>query len=278
MTKTLSRTLAIALLMGAAAPALALTTSVGTTVVGQARVGGLGAQVNANASASTTVSGGSGSAVDKAKARAAQELDRRITSLNAFLTRINSMQKVDANFKATLSAEIQSQITDLTNLKATIAGDTNIATLKPEIQSITKSYRIYALVLPQAAIGAAADRVQTLAGMFTTLGGKLASRIASSTGDTSAAVAAMADFNAKVADAQVQATAAVSHLSNLKPDNGDKTIQATNKTELTKARADIRVAMQDFVAARKDADTIVKALGGVSASANASASAGTTTQ
>lgn len=260
MTKTLSRTLALALMLSIAAPAFAQTS---VQVTGSAAAGAGSATAGAHASA-----GVSTDKVTQAKARADQEIDRRIAGLNAFLTRIQAMQKVDATFKATLSTTIQGQIADLTNLKATIDADTNTSTLKVEVQSIAKSYRIYMLVMPQAALGAAADRAQTLVTMFTTLGAKLQARIASSTTDTSAAVTAMADFNAKVADGQVQATAAVGHIAGLTPDNGDKTVMQSNLTALKQARADIKVATQDFVAARKDAQTIMQALGASSASAS----------
>jgi len=263
---TLSKTLISGVTTAAlvASPLVAFAqTNVGGSVNANVNAG---AQVNVSAHASTT---GQSDAVTKAKERADQEIDRRIANLNQFLSRVNAMQRVDATFKATLATEVQGQITDLTNLKTTIDADTNTATLKPEIQSITKSYRIYALVLPQAAIGAAADRTQTLVAMFQTLGAKLQSRIASSTSDTSQAMTAMTDFNAKVADAQVQATAAINHIANLKPDNGDKATMQSNKDQLSKARADIKVAMQDFADARKDAATIMSSLNG-SAAVNAS--------
>lgn len=257
MTNFFSRTVALAL-VSLTLPLLAQ--AAGATVVGSARVGGLGANVGIQAS--TTVSARGSDAASNAKARADQEIDRRITGLNALVTRIDAMQKIDATFKASLAATVQAQITDLTNLKATIDADSSASTLKVEVQSITKSYRIYALVMPQATIGAAADRTQTLVGMFTTLGQKLQTRIASSTNASTVAVSAMADFNAKVADAQVQATAAVSHIAGLQPDNGNKTVMQNNQTALKQARADIRVAQQDFVAARKDAQTLIEALGG----------------
>jgi hypothetical protein len=243
------------------APALAFA-QVGASVNASVTTGDAGASVRGTVSAD---------AITNAKARADQEIDRRTTSLQALLARINAMARVDASFKATLATTIQNQITALANLKATIDADSTLSTLKVEVQSITKSYRIYALVMPQASISAAADRVQTIAGLMTTLSGKLSARIASSTTVDAAASAALTDANAKIADAQVQATAAIGHISGLQPDNGDKTTMAANLAALKLARADIRVAQQDFVAARKDFTTILNSLH-VSASATSSAS------
>lgn len=268
MTTILLRAAAVAVLLGLATPALALSTNANVTITTSAQVGGIGAAGGASTSVQAQ-----GRSLSNAKARADQEIDRRIGNLNNLISRISAMQKVDATFKANLSAQVQTQIRDLTNLKASIDADQETSTLKVEVQSIGKSYRIYALVMPQATLGAAAERSETLVGMFTTLGTKLEARLASST-DT-AAVAALADFNAKVADAQVQATAVISHIANLQPDNGNKTVMQSNTDALKRARADIRVATQDFVAARHDAQTIMMSLG---ASASAAATASTTAQ
>jgi len=260
MTKTLIKIFLAAALAAAAAPALAQTSvDVSATV----RTG-----------AGTGVSAGvQGSVRETAKARADQEIDRRVTSLNNFLARVNAMTKIDASFKASLTSTIQGQINDLTSLKATIDADEGTTTLRMEVQSITKAYRIYALVLPQAAIGAAADRVQTMVGMFQTLGSKLQARLSAASSTGAAAASAMTDFNAKVADAQVQATAAITHISGLQPDNGDKAVMKSNTDALKKARADIKVAMEDFADARKDAATVMSAL-----RIGASAGAGATLQ
>jgi len=217
------------------------------------------ASVNASSTAphSATLS----AALTTAKSRADQEITRRITAMNALLTRVNAMTRVDASFKTTLAANIQIQITALTALQATIDSDTTASTLKVEIQSITKSYRIFALVLPQANIGAAADRVQTVSGLMLTLSSKLSSRLASSTTtDNASSSAALADANAKIADAQLQATASIGHIAGLQPDNGNKTTMAANTAALKLARADIKVAQQDLAAARKDFASVMGAL------------------
>lgn len=250
--------LAAAALGAMLAPAFALAQSTANV--------GASADVNVSTSANT---GGLSAALTNAKSRADQEITRRITAMNAQLARVNAMTRVDATFKASLATDIQTQITALTNLQSTIDSDTTGSTLKVEIQSITKSYRVFALILPQGAISAAADRVQTIAGLMTTLSNKLSARLASSTGDTSASAAALADANAKIADAQLQATASIGHISALQPDNGDKTVMASNTAALKLGRADIKVAQQDLIAARKDFGTVMSSLG-VSASAQAS--------
>lgn len=204
--------------------------------------------------------------------RADREISRRITNLNSLATRIGAMKKLSSSEIISLTSSIQNEVSILTTLKTKIDGDTDLATLLTDVQSITKSYRIYMLVIPQSRIMAAADRVLTIVDNLNTLGGKLQTRItaAQSAGkDVSALQTALADFTAKVADAGTQAQAAVGEVTGLVPDNGDQTKMQANNAALKDARLKIQAAQQDFVAARKDAGTIAKglrALGGGSAS------------
>ena len=64
----------------------------------------------------------------------------------------------------------------------------------------------------------------------------------------------------QIADANTQAQAAVNKVVALIPDQGDKTKQAENNAALKKARLNIQIAKKDLAAARKDADTVLKAL------------------
>ena len=79
------------------------------------------------------------------------------------------MQKSLPILKQALSANITTQITGLATLKAKIDADTDGTTLKTDMQSITDAYRVFALVLPQGRIAAAADREVTLVSMMSTL-------------------------------------------------------------------------------------------------------------
>lgn len=195
--------------------------------------------------------------------KADQEIQRRIDGLNKLLSRIQGMQKITDADKTVLTNNVQGQITDMTNLKSKIDADTDLQTLISDVKSITKSYRIYALVIPQGAIIAAADRVKNIADIMSTLGGKLQTRIASAQSagrDVAALQSALSDFNAKIADAQAQAQAALSEIAGLAPDQGNQSVMQSNKAALQDAKKKIQAAQQDFVAARKDAVAIVKGL------------------
>ena len=194
--------------------------------------------------------------------RGDQAVDVRVTSLNDLLGRIQEMKKVPEPMKTSFADAIQSEINALTNLKAKMASDTSTTTLKADEQSITKAYRVYALIMPRINISAAADRISTTADMLTTISGKLQVRLASTTGsaDTASLQADLTDMNAKIADAKTQAAAAVSGIASLQPDNGVQATMQSNTAALKDARDKIQTAQKDLVTARQDAQTITNAL------------------
>jgi hypothetical protein len=178
------------------------------------------------------------------------------------------MKKVSASAKASLSAEIQAEITKLTNLKIKIVADTDAAVLKNDVKSITGSYRIYALIMPQISLLAAADRVQVLAGNFETVIVKLQTRIneaAAAGKDTSAMTSALATIKIKVADSKVQADAAAMAVASLTPDNGDKVKMEANSAALKNARAKLKVATDDLKEAQKEMNKIFDGTKGLKA-------------
>lgn len=208
----------------------------------------------------------------RAEERATQEIDRRIAALEAFSTRIGNV-RLSASEKSTLQSTMLAQIADLNTLKSQIASTTSTTTMRNAVQSITKSYRIFALVIPQSAVLAAADRVNNLVSQMQQLSTKLSARLSGNTDATLAS--ALSDFNAKVADAASQAQAAISEVQALAPDNGSTTQLQANQKALQDARKKLQAAEQDLKDARKDAGTIIRAvsLGAVTATTTASTSA-----
>lgn len=218
--------------------------------------------------------------------RSDNEINNRIEALNKLLVRINAMTKISVSQKSSFDSSIQSEIASLTALKNSIDTDTSTSSLKTDLQSITKSYRIYALIIPQASITAAADRVLDLVSSFNTLSTKLQGYIttAQSNGvNVSSAVSAMSDITAKVADAGTQANAAISEVAGLQPDQGATSTLETNTAALKNAQLKVKAATADLTAARKDVNTIVEVIKGSmklggGAPVTASTTASTTTQ
>ncbi len=253
----------IAVLLGAIALAPALVSAQVPAVTAGASVTTPVATVKMSATAMAT-----------AKTRGDTELDRRVTSLTDANTRVQAMQKVTDTFKQNLATALETQISAFGALKAKIDADTDATTLKTDVQSITQSYRVYALVLPQVRIAAAADRGVTIVGMMQILGEKLAARVAAGTtagANTTALQATLTDLGAKISDANTQAQAAVSVSASLTPDNGDTTKMASNNAVLKTARTDLTTVNTDLKAARVDITTIVKGLAKINVAATSTA-------
>ena len=252
MKKTLTALASLALVI---APVSALAAGIYGTADGTApKEGSSTAAMHTEAATDAKMTNG--------KSRADQEITRRIGALTELATRVNAMVHLSAADKGSLTTTINGQITTLNDLKTKIDADTDAATLKTDIQSITKGYRIFALILPQGRIVAAADKIVDVAGTMSALGAKLQTRIGAATGDTTALTASLTDMNAKIADAVSLASAAVSEVGPLVPDNGDATVAAANDKALKDARSKIEEGMKDLAAARKDAASIIKGLKG----------------
>jgi hypothetical protein len=211
--------------------------------------------------------------------RADEEITRRITALNALSVRVNAMQKVSASDKATLSASISSQITALNTLQTQITADAaanSTTSLVTDVKSITGSYRIFALVIPQGDIEAATDRVLDVVSTMNGLSMAFSTRIsaaASAGADVTAIQATLADFTAKVDDANTQSQAATAEVAALVPDGGVQAQMDANTTALKDARTKIEASQQDLIAARADAQSIIKALMSFEASGHSGVSA-----
>ena len=246
-----------------AAGALALSLLMPAVVLAQAdnagNTGNIG-QAGGVAAPSTKLSA---AVITRAKDKANKEIDRRIKALNDLVTRISGMTKISEEFKKNLNTNVQTQITLLTALKAKIAADTDGVTLREDVKSITSSYRVFALVMPQARIAAAADREATLINMMIGLGTKLQTRLVEAQqggADISVLAAALANMDTKLRSAQTHAQAAVVGTATLVPDEGDQAKMKANTDALKAARAEIVAAHKDLNDARKDADTITKGL------------------
>lgn len=239
---------------------------------------GIRANIKVNLQASTTPRNTSGvkleARLERAKEKAAQEIERRIGALTKLTERIAAMKRVSAEFKSNLSTTINTEIAELTALRDRIESSTNGEEIKVDVQSITRSYRIFALVMPQAQIAAAADKVVTMTATLSEIGTKLKARIdaaAAASTDVTVLQTALADLALKITSANTHAQAAVNGTATLAPDEGDKTKMEANKTALQKARDELKAAHEDIKASRALVKQIIEGLKG-NASSNVPAS------
>jgi chromosome segregation ATPase len=199
-----------------------------------------------------------GDKISKLKTRADAEIDRRIESLKKLITRLSDAKHLTADQKTSMTTDIQKLITDLTALKTKIAADTDIATLKPDVQSIVKDYRVYAIQLPKVHMAAVSDSLTAAITTLNALVTKLQTRIdeAKTQGNTVTTLqTALDDMKTKIADAQKKITQIEAAASALTP-----TGYPANKTTVDSTRALIQAARQDIKAAVEDAHTIQKGL------------------
>ncbi len=269
-TRTILSALAVAAVAVAPLAAFAQTTAtvnasahVGAPVAGQARANATAhADAKAHPNADGRMRDASSTPGDRGatmQQRGATEIDKRIDQLQKLSARVSGMKRLSDSEKTAVSANLATAISSLTTLKAKIATETGDA-LKADMQSIAKAYRVYLLVLPQAAVTAAADRELAISAQFEAESVKLQARIdaAQAAGtDVSALTSALSDMNAKVADAKVQAQAAIDLVATLSPDDGDQATLTANTAALKSARAKLQAGQTDLKAARKDMATIV---------------------
>lgn len=213
--------------------------------------------------ATTTIKATKASKLDqvsvKLQAKANKEIDRRIVAMNKLLEKIQNMNKVSSANKTSFATTVQAQINLLNNLKTKIAADTDIATLKADVQSVTRAYRIYALILPQMEIMASADKLASTTESMAALSAKLQTRITTEQNagkNVTALQTLLNDMNMKITDANVQSVKAITGVVVLKPDNGVKTVMTANNATLKTARTAIQTGIKDLKDAKKDATKI----------------------
>ncbi len=194
------------------------------------------------------------------KTRGDAEITRRITALNTLLTKLGAMKRLTDSQKATFTSGVQGEITTLTNLKAKIDADTDIATLRTDVQSIVQSYRVFALYLPQINIMANADKALAIVDEMNQISTKLQTRIDAAKGaghDTTALVTLMTDRAAKLTDASTQANNAINTVVPLTPAG-----YPGNRPTLLSARTMLQTVHTDLTTAEKDATQIRQTLKG----------------
>jgi len=188
----------------------------------------------------------------------------RIDALTTEKAAIDAKVGITDGQRVALDAELSSNISKMTALKAKIDADTNHTTLVADVESITIDYREYMLVIPQVALEASADHKDNVYTQLSADAAALQAKIDNMNDVTkkAEAQAKLDDMKAKIADAKTNADAAYNGVVGLKPDQGVADVRKANKAALDLATTELATAHQDYVAARADEDAITKLLGG----------------
>lgn len=198
--------------------------------------------------------------------KAGERVDHRIEKLQEQIARVALIERLSSDQKAKITAELTAQLDRLVALKASIATETDPAVIKEQTKEIAHAFRAQALSLPRAAITATADRMMKVVAQMEAFSVKLHTRVdAASSAEASASLAA---FDAKVADAKVQAQAAASIVADLSAHTLDEAAMKANAEALQSAKAKLDAGHADLKAARKDIGDILKAVKGLGEKSN----------
>ncbi len=196
----------------------------------------------------------------------------RIAALSNVLVRLNASHQIPNEVAARIKASVQAQID---RLQAVPVGPNDATTQNSD--SIGVAYHGYLVAMPKAWITVTANHVLATAGMMENFSVKLGTRIDASAdagADVSSLRTMLATMKAKVADAKVQANAALSIVADVDENSANASADASVTTSLRSAQAKIAAARQDLVAAFQDAQNIILGVhGSASASADVNASA-----
>ena len=179
-----------------------------------------------------------------------QEITRRLATLNKLDSVINSADKLSAADKATLTSQVNDEITNLTNMKSQLDAETTLTGAVADAKSVISDYRVYALIVPKVYLVKTADDQQAIETKLTTLSQKLQTRVsaAQTAGkDVSSMQAKLSDMNSKIAAAQSLSTTIESAVINLQPTDYDSnhSVLSGDRTQLQTARSDLQTAYND---------------------------------
>ena len=208
-----------------------------------------------------TVTQVQGERMEKLRTRALAEIDRRLKALAGLIERINNLKRLTADQKSSLTSSIQEQIASLTDPRAKIQADTDLATLKTDIKSIVDSYRIFALFMPKVHIFVVAEVELNYADRLSELAIKLQTRIeeAKNSGqDVASLQTLLTEMQSKISEAKIQAQKVIDTVIGLTPDG-----YPGNKTTLESAREMLQTARQSLQQARNDASQIIAGVKGL---------------
>jgi hypothetical protein len=193
-------------------------------------------------------------------AKGDQYIDARIGSLNTLMLGVQAMQNVSNIEKTNLTNEIQTNIANLTTLRAKLDADTDLSVAHTDELSIFGPFRIYALVIPRGNIMVTADKINTISNMMTGLVPQFRSIISAAKlagKDVTSLQKATNDILTQTTDATSQALTAENSVVVLVPDQGNAAMASSTAATLVAARVNIKTAATDIQTARAEVQTVV---------------------
>ena len=192
-----------------------------------------------------------------------QEISKNTESLQNLLNRINNSQTIPEAQKNIISQKIQSQINNFEDIKTQLGNNeissSSMANQRKMMQETTRNMR---LIVPQANILVAANKILAVASMTTEIANKLQIRISELQNNginTTSTTALFNDISAKVTDAQKMAQTAINRSQDMATSTVNISTQIKIDTSaLQNARANIVLAQKDLQVARKEIGQLLK--------------------
>jgi len=187
--------------------------------------------------------------------QAAADIARRLASLSVAINDVTNSTAISAGDKTTLLATLNADVTGLTALGVTIAGDTTVQQALTDSKTIFTGFRVYALALPQVHFAAAADTITvTVLPKLTDAQSKLAALLAGvdSGKNTPAVQALMTDLGNQITAITSATTGLSATVLAYTPAQYD-----ANHALLSPARASLAISRNDVKTARSDIATVV---------------------
>ncbi len=196
--------------------------------------------------------------LDAAKQVVTARIDGRLATLRALSTAVDAATHLTPAHKNTISTLIGQDQSGLSSLRTKVAGETTLAGVKADDQSMVDDYRIYLLVAPKVRLTISADLETTAVGQLDTAADTLAAAIASARAagkDTTRAEADLADMKAQTAAASTAIAGKADTVLAIAPGPDGQAIQnqvSEVRDAVRSARTDLRKALADAKAVKAD--------------------------
>ncbi len=102
--------------------------------------------------------------LDVAKKAVTARIDLRLAALTKFSTALGQAKQVQSGHRATLTALLKEQTTDLTTLRGKVGGETTGAAVKADATAMVDDFRVFILTGPKVRLTAAIDTELVVAG------------------------------------------------------------------------------------------------------------------
>lgn len=196
--------------------------------------------------------------LEAGKTACTNAITRRLGSLHTVRANLDSAGHIPAADRASLDGQIDTAVSGLSQLQATIGADATLPKLRADCLTIVTGYRVYALLIPRVQIVVAAGKVESAADSLRNLGTRLQGRVTADLNrgrDVTSVQGYVTDLGVKVQVASGASAGVVAAMLPL-----DAKGYPTNRATIVAARTALKTADGALSGALKDASTARDAL------------------